>query len=327
MAIDFPNSPTTGDLHTVNGKQWQWDSEKWIAYGVSLAPDVLKVDSGNNRVGINQTSPAYSLDVTGTARITGDLTVQGTTTTIESAAVNTSLVFEGATVDDYETTLTLVDPTADRTITLPNNTGTVALTTDNVASATLAATATALANARTIGGTSFDGTANITPANATLAATATALATGRTINGVSFDGTANITVVDSTMLPLAGGTLSGTVDAADQIVQRPVMKDYAETKVAMAAHAVDLSLGNVQTYTLSGNQTLTFTNPPASGSAGSFTLIVTNGASATLTWPTSVDWAGGTAPTLTASGIDILTFTTIDGGTIWYGFLAGADMK
>ena len=30
---------------------------------------------------------------------------------------------------------------------------------------------------------------------------------------------------------------------------------------------------------------------------------------------------------LTASGIDILTFTTIDGGTIWYGFLAGADMK
>jgi hypothetical protein len=128
-------------------------------------------------------------------------------------------------------------------------------------------------------------------------------------------------------LPKAGGTLSGTVDAADQILQRPVMKDYAETKVAMAAHAVDLSLGNVQTYTLSGAQTLTFTNPPATGSAGSFTLIVTNGASATLTWPTSVDWAGGTAPTLTASGIDILTFTTIDGGTIWYGFLAGADMK
>ena len=128
MAIDFPNSPTTGDLHTVNGKQWQWDAEKWIAYGVSLAPDVLKVDSGNNRVGINQTSPAYSLDVTGTARITGDLTVQGTTTTIESAAVNTSRVFEGATADSYETTLTLVDPTADRTITLPNATGTVALT-------------------------------------------------------------------------------------------------------------------------------------------------------------------------------------------------------
>jgi hypothetical protein len=94
----------------------------------------------------------------------------------------------------------------------------------------------------------------------------------------------------------------------------------------MAAHAVDLSLGNVQTYTLSGAQTLTFTNPPATGSAGSFTLIVTNGASATLTWPTSVDWAGGTAPTLTAAGVDILTFLTVDGGVIWYGFAAGLAM-
>ena len=52
-----------------------------------------------------------------------------------------------------------------------------------------AATATALATARTIGGTSFDGSANIAVG---LAATATALATARTIHGVSFDGTANI---------------------------------------------------------------------------------------------------------------------------------------
>ena len=120
-------------------------------------------------------------------------------------------------------------------------------------------------------------------------------------------------------LAKSGGTMSGAVNFADQIVQRPVLKDYGETKVAMAAHAVDLTLGNVQTYTLSGGQTLTFTNPPASGTAGSFTMIVTNGGSATLTWPTSVDWPAATAPTLTASGVDILFFTTCDGGTIWYG--------
>jgi len=53
----------------------------------------------------------------------------------------------------------------------------------------LAGTATALATARTIGGTSFNGTANIAVA---LAATATALATSRTIHGVGFDGSANI---------------------------------------------------------------------------------------------------------------------------------------
>jgi len=114
-------------------------------------------------------------------------------------------------------------------------------------------------------------------------------------------------------------TRSASINMADQIVQRPVLKDYAETKVAMAANAVDLSLGNVQTKTISGAQTLTFTNPPASGSAGSFTMIVTNGGSATVTWPTSVDWPAATAPTLTAAGVDVLFFTTIDGGTIWYG--------
>jgi hypothetical protein len=68
-----------------------------------------------------------------------------------------------------------------------------------------AATATALATGRTIGGVSFDGTANIA---VTLAATATALASARTINGVSFDGTGNITVT------AAGSTLSDTVTVA-----------------------------------------------------------------------------------------------------------------
>jgi len=130
-------------------------------------------------------------------------------------------------------------------------------------------------------------------------------------------GTANTTA--NAALPKAGGTLSGTIVAADNIIQGPVLKDYAETKVAMAANAVDLSLGNVQTKTISGAQTLTFTNPPASGTAGSFTLILTNGGSATVTWPTSVDWPAATAPTLTAAGVDVLVFTTIDGGTIWYG--------
>ena len=127
-------------------------------------------------------------------------------------------------------------------------------------------------------------------------------------------------------LPKAGGVVTGLVNMSDQIVQRPVLKDYAETKVAMAAHAVDLELGNVFTYTLSGGQTLTFTNPAASGSACSFTLIITNGGSATLTWPTSIDWAAATAPTLTASGVDVLTFTSIDGGTIWYGIASGIGM-
>ena len=152
--------------------------------------------------------------------------------------------------------------------------------------------------------------------------------TGAVTTNSTFDGrdVAADGVTADAALPKAGGTLSGTIVAADNIIQGPVLKDYAETKVAMAGTDVDLSLGNVQTKTISGAQTLTFSNPPASGSAGSFTLLLTNGGSAAVTWPTSVDWPAATAPTLTAAGVDVLVFTTIDGGTTWYGIASGIGM-
>ena len=50
--------------------------------------------------------------------------------TLENPTFGASLTFEGATADAYETTLTVVDPTADRTITLPNITGTIITTGD-----------------------------------------------------------------------------------------------------------------------------------------------------------------------------------------------------
>ena len=56
-------------------------------------------------------------------------------------------------------------------------------------------------------------------------------------------------------------------------------------------------------------------------------LELTNGGAHTLTWPASVDWVGGTAPTLTAAGVDQLVFTTRDAGTTYFGFVAGLDIK
>jgi hypothetical protein len=140
-------------------------------------------------------------------------------------------------------------------------------------------------------------------------------------------GSAHGTTAAITIDSSADMTLGGGIACVDEVIGRPRFTDYAETKQAMAANSVDLTLGNVQTYTLSGNQTLTFDNPSGTGNSCSFTLIVTNGGSATLTWPGAVDWAGGSAPSLTSSGIDILTFMTVDAGTIWYGFAAGTDMK
>jgi hypothetical protein len=103
-------------------------------------------------------------------------------------------------------------------------------------------------------------------------------------------------------------------------------KSVVETKVAMAAHAIDLSLGNYFTYTLSGAQTLTVSNVASSGSVSAFVLEVTNGGSAALTFFSGVTWAAATPPTLTAAGVDTLAFFTSDGGTTWRGFVLGLGM-
>lgn len=104
---------------------------------------------------------------------------------------------------------------------------------------------------------------------------------------------------------------------------------YEETFVSGSSSSIDLSTGNVFSHNILGNTTFTFLNPPASGTAFSFILKLTQGNSAyTATWPSSVAWAGGNTPVLsTAEGdIDIFVFLTHDGGTNWYGFLSGQGM-
>jgi len=76
---------------------------------------------------------AEGLTVTGNTIISGNLTVNGTTTAVNSTTieVTNSFTFEGSTADAYETTLGVIDPTADRTINLPNVSGTI-ITTGNI---------------------------------------------------------------------------------------------------------------------------------------------------------------------------------------------------
>jgi hypothetical protein len=106
-----------------------------------------------------------------------------------------------------------------------------------------------------------------------------------------------------------------------------------ETAVTSTTNATTVNCrdGNVFTHVLTENTTFTFSNPPASGRAFAFTLKLVQDASAsgyTVTWPASVDYAAATAPTLTAdaNAVDVLVFYTHDGGTNWYGFVAGQAM-
>ena len=134
---------------------------------------------------------------------------------------------------------------------------------------------------------------------------------------------------------LAGTTLSGAVTGADQIMSAVTHKDYAETCAENAAAtgtvSIDLNNGNVHSIKLTGATTLTFDNPVATGDASSFTLIVQQDGTGSrlITWPASVKWAGATAPTLTttADRFDVLAFSTVDGGTRWFGFVAGQDFQ
>jgi len=91
---------------------------------------------------------------------------------------------------------------------------------------------------------------------------------------------------------------------------------------------IDLTLGNSVSGTVdTSTTTFTFSNPTASDELCIFSIVLTNGGSQTVNFPASVDWEGGTAPTLTAAGVDILIFATVDGGTIWHGQSYSLDSK
>ena len=123
-------------------------------------------------------------------------------------------------------------------------------------------------------------------------------------------------------------TTSVGADVTGEFIADSYNETYAAVTSSGNATTVNCEAGNSFSHTLTENTTFTFSNPPASGTAYTFSIeiIQDSGASGfTVTWPTSVDWPAATAPTLTAtaSAKDVFVFTTRDGGTTWYGFIAG----
>jgi len=105
-----------------------------------------------------------------------------------------------------------------------------------------------------------------------------------------------------------------------------VLENYREKLVTLSGTdtAINLSLGNVFTHSLTGNTTYTISNA-VSGQAHSFTLIINQTATVrTLTFPASVKWQGGEIPDMTTKNKTyVLTFMTVDGGTTWLGMFGG----
>lgn len=160
-------------------------------------------------------------------------------------------------------------------------------------------------------------------------ATGNALISGGTTTAPLW-GKVGLTTHVSGTLPVAnGGTGVTTSTGTTTLVlgTTPTITALREVKAAISASAIDLSTANYFSKTISGTTTFTVSNVPTTGTSASFILDLTNGGSATVNWWSGVKWPGGSAPTLTASGRDVLGFFTYDGGTTWSGFLLGLDVK
>ncbi len=144
---------------------------------------------------------------------------------------------------------------------------------------------------------------------------------------------AELNYLDIATLGLSAASKAVTADA-NGVVTFDNGTIEENTTVTSSSNAATLNLrdGNVFEHTLTENVTYTFSNPAASGKVSSFVLKIKQDASAsgyTVTFPGSVDFVGGTAPTLTATAnaIDTFVIFTTDGGTIYNLLVAGQDIK
>ena len=127
-------------------------------------------------------------------------------------------------------------------------------------------------------------------------------------DSVSFTFTPQDTFPRSALFGDSGSKLYMSGLAGDSIYQYSTVA-YTQT--------LDLSTGSYFSFTPSGATTVSFTNAPASGKAVGFAVEI-NGDGSAITWPTSVKWHGGTAP-INRNEKEIYVFTTVDGGTVYYG--------
>jgi hypothetical protein len=250
-----------------------------------------------------------------------------------------SLVFEGSTADGFETTVVVVDPTAARTITLPNVTGTVVTTGDTgtvtstmildgtIVNADVNASAAIAGTKIEAGTTSVRGTVQLTDS-----VSSTSTTTAATPNAVK---TAND--LATAALPKSGGTMTGAITFnAGQTIAGYGLLDGAQTWTQGqrgeittltdgATITPDFANSNNFSVTLGGNRTLANPTNLVAGQSGCIWITQDGTGSRTLAYGSQWDFAGGTAPTLSisASAVDCLVYAVQSSTRITTSLIAG----
>lgn len=190
------------------------------------------------------------------------------------------------------------------------------------------------------------GAGNLTVANGNVAFSGANVSLGNVsnlkIDGGTFnyflktDGLGNVSWAAPSISPGGGanelqfndtGVFAGTANLLyDSVEYRLSLQNYSlvvnNLGGVSGSTTINLTFGNYVKATAAGITTWIFTfSAPASNASG-FVLELTNGGTYTMNWPLSVRWPGGTAPTLTATGVDVLIFITNDNGVTWRGALS-----
>ena len=238
-----------------------WDESADAFRLISTTHDASTTTSDIN-ISAHHNLHVGALETTGNVTVGGNLTVTGTTTTVDVASINitNSFSFEGATPDGFETTLTVADPTADRTITLPDVTGYAAIFQSDPGTTLITATVAELNYVDGVTSNIQTQIDNIS-SSFTLAADSGSndtFTTGQTLTiagGTGIDTTVsdnNISIaIDSTV-----ATLTGTQTLTNKTLTTPIISSISNTGTLTLPTSTDTLVGRATTDTLT-NKTLT----------------------------------------------------------------------
>jgi len=254
-----------GAISIASGEGLTYNSSTGVL-GTSSIPNSQLANSsvtiGGTAVALGATVTTFT-GITALTATTGNVTTLnvGTEDAANSLKLTTSgLTFEGATADAYETTLTATDPTADRTITLPNETGTVLTTATSIGNSNLANSSV------TIGSTSVSLGATVTTFVGLSSLTSTSII-GTTLYAGAIDA-ANTISIGSGNIVFEGSTANAyetTVTATDSTADRTItLPDATGTVALLSSISVTDAGGDGSLAYNNSTGVITYTGPSAS---------------------------------------------------------------